>query len=166
MGYGAWSPTPASTELVPKLEQYTQFTIVNSAALLLELRLASFHGILQSWGDLLLCCELWGLAGFPTDIGTVRVHYFSYTMCSGSVKPLWWSSFLSQTLLGKTAKHRGVEKVLSHMVLSTIIWAQHHHFFQHPCFLRYFLSITGIYNIFTQEQQPGGYHVIWSSGHT
>lgn len=118
-------------------KRYTRFTIANSAALLLAQRLTSFHGTLQSWGDLLLCCELWGLAGLSTDIGTVRAHYFSYAMTFGSVKPLWWSSFLPQTSLGKTAKHRGVEKSVT---LSTMIWAQHHHLLRHPCFLQYFLS--------------------------
>lgn len=112
-------------------KQYTQLTIVNLAALLLEERPASFHGILQSWGDPLLSCELWAPLCFPADTGTVRAHYFSHTMCSGSVKPLWWINFLSQTLLGETAKKRGVEK---RVVPSTMIWAQHHHLLQHPAF--------------------------------
>lgn len=137
----------------------TQSTILNLAVLLLEQRLSFFHGILQSWRHLLLCCELWRLTGLSTDIRTLRDHYF-FTMWAGSVKTLWWSSCISHTLLGKTAEHRGVGKVLEKF--SIVIWTNHHNHYllQHSCFLHYFLSITGIYNnIFKQAQQLGQHSI-------
>lgn len=88
-GFGAGSPSPASTQLVPNQKQYTWQWI----------------WLLCSWnrdwppskvscspkGDLLFCCESWGLVTFPTDTRIVGIHYFSYIMSPGSVCLCVWA---------------------------------------------------------------------------